>query len=129
MSFTDLSSVVRRPVFDPTPIILVIGVLLAMLGGAMLLPTFVDLASGNNNWQVFGVSAITTTGIGLLMFLATRGSSRGLSTRQAFVMTVLVWIALSAFGALPFYWSGAVPTSWASHVELSAKVTLAALAC
>ena len=36
MALTDLSSVVRRPVFDPTPIILVIGVLLAMLGGAMM---------------------------------------------------------------------------------------------
>ncbi|NKB51518.1 MAG: potassium transporter TrkH [Rhizobiaceae bacterium] len=110
MSLSSSSSVARRPVFDPTPIILVIGVLLAMLGGAMLLPTFVDLASGNDNWQVFGVAAITTMGIGLLMFLATRGSSSGLSTRQAFVMTVLVWIALAAFGALPFYWSSAVPT-------------------
>ena len=37
-------------------------------------------------------------------------ASQGMTTRQAFVMTVMVWIALSAFGALPFYWSGLVPT-------------------
>ena len=110
MSLIEPAAVQRRPAFDPTPIILVIGVLLAMLGGAMLLPTFVDFVSGNDNWQVFGVAAITTSGIGLSMFLATRGTSRGLSTRQAFIMTVLVWITLSAFGALPIYWSEAVPT-------------------
>ena len=110
MSVIEPAAVRRRPAFDPTPIILVIGVLLAMLGGAMLLPTFVDFVSGNDNWQVFGVAAITTSGIGLSMFLATRGTSRGLSTRQAFIMTVLVWITLSAFGALPIYWSEAVPT-------------------
>lgn len=96
--------------FDPTPIVLVVGVLLTMLGGAMLVPTFVDFVAGNSNWQVFGATAITTSGIGLLMFLATRGSSRGLSARQAFIMTVTVWIVLSTFGALPFYWSQAVPT-------------------
>ena len=110
MSSAETIAAQRRPVFDPTPIILVIGVLLAMLGGAMLLPTFVDYVSGNDNWRVFGIAAITTSGIGLSMFLATRGTSRGLSTRQAFFMTVLVWITLSAFGALPIYWSEAVPT-------------------
>ena len=44
------------------------------------------------------------------MFLATRGRNHGLNMRQAFVMTVLVWVALSAVGALPIYWSGLVPS-------------------
>ena len=123
MSVIEPAAVRRRPAFDPTPIILVIGVLLAMLGGAMLLPTFVDFVSGNDNWQVFGVAAITTSGIGLSMFLATRGTSRGLSTRQAFIMTVLVWITLSAFGALPIYWSEAVPTYTDAFFEAMSGLT------
>jgi trk system potassium uptake protein TrkH len=110
MSLSHAAATVKSSIFDPTPVILVIGVLLAMLGGAMLLPTFVDYAAGNGNWANFGLAAVTTSGVGLLMFLATRGGSSGMSTRQAFIMTVSVWIALSAFGALPFYWSGAVPT-------------------
>ena len=110
MSVTQSTPKPTRSILDPTPIVLVVGVLLSMLGIAMLLPTFVDYAAGNPNWMVFAVAAITTSGIGLLMFLATRETSRGLSTRQAFIMTVMVWVTLSAFGALPFYWSGAVPT-------------------
>ena len=110
MSLVQSRKAARRPIFDPTPVVLVIGVLLAMLGGAMLLPTFADYIAGNDNWPVFAVSAVATSGIGSLMFLATRGSGSGLSTRQAFIMTVMVWVALSAFGALPIYWSGAVPT-------------------
>ncbi|MGI9365526.1 MAG: TrkH family potassium uptake protein [Rhizobiaceae bacterium] len=110
MSITQPSSKAARSVLDPTPIVLVVGVLLSMLGLAMLLPTFVDYVAGNPNWKTFAVAAITTSGIGLLMFLATRETSKGLSTRQAFIMTVMVWITLSAFGALPFYWSKAVPT-------------------
>lgn len=106
----EYSAGIRRSAFDPAPVILVVGVLLAMLGAAMLLPAFVDYVAGNANWSVFGIAALATSGTGLLMFLATRGTSSGLSTRQAFVMTVVVWLALSTFGALPLYWSGAVPS-------------------
>jgi len=100
----------QRVFFDPTPVVLVIGVLLAMLGGAMLIPTLVDYTTNNENWKVFALTATVTCGTGTAMFLATRGTAKALSTRQAFVMTVFVWIMLSAFGALPFYWSGSVPS-------------------
>lgn len=95
---------------DLRPIILVIGLLLTMLGGAMSIPALVDLADGNKNWEIFALSAAITFCAGMFMFVATRGSSKQLSARQAFVMTTLVWLALSAFGALPFYWSGVVPS-------------------
>ncbi len=100
----------RQIFFNPTPVILVTGVLLAMLGIAMLIPALIDHAAGNQNWSIFAISALVTGGAGGAMFLATRGSAKALTTRQAFVMTVMVWIMLSAFGALPFYWSGYVPT-------------------
>ncbi|MEL6947184.1 MAG: potassium transporter TrkG, partial [Pseudomonadota bacterium] len=95
---------------DPRPILLVTGVLLAMLGATMIIPGLVDLAMGDDNWRVFATASSITMIIGLLLFLATRGSSKGLGTRQAFIMTVLVWIALSTFGSLPFYLSGKLPT-------------------
>ena len=96
--------------FDIRPIVLVIGLLVAMLGGAMFIPALVDLINGNTDWQFFATSGAFTTIVGTTMFLATRGVDKGLSTRQAFIMTALVWVALAAFGALPFYWSGLVPT-------------------
>lgn len=100
----------RSSLFDIRPIGLVVGALLAMLGTAMVLPLLVDLAAGHEDWSVFALAALTTSGTGGFLFLATRGSGGGLNTRQAFSMTVIVWVALSAFGALPFYWSGVVPS-------------------
>lgn len=81
-----------------------------MLGVAMLLPAFIDYINGSAEWEAFAWSGLLTMGIGTGMFLATRGVDKGLTTRQAFIMTTLVWVALSAFGALPFYWSGLVPS-------------------
>ncbi len=96
--------------FDIRPIVLVIGLLVALLGGAMFLPALVDLINGNPDWRIFATAGAFTSIVGTTMFLATRGVDKGLTTRQAFIMTALVWIALAAFGALPFYWSGLVPT-------------------
>ena len=95
---------------DIRPILLIVGVLLATLGCAMMIPAIIDLLEGSNDWQVFAASSGITLLVGLGLFLSARGIPKGMSTRQAFVMTVAVWIALSAFGALPFYWSGIVPT-------------------
>ena len=97
-------------ILDPRPIILVVGVLLSMLGAAMLVPTYVDFAAANSDWQSFGASSFVTMAAGAFMYLAARGTQKGLTTRQAFLMTVILWISLSAFGALPFYWSGLVPS-------------------
>ena len=113
----------RRIFFDPTPVVLVIGVLLAMLGLAMLIPAFVDFAAGNQNWAIFTTASFVTVGTGGAMFLATRGTAKTLTTRQAFVMTSLVWILLSAFGALPFYWSGLVPTYTDAYFESISGLT------
>ncbi len=105
-----MTAVPLRIFLDPRPIILVAGVLLVMLGTAMLVPLLVDFAADNRDWEAFAVSALVTTASGSLMFLTTRGGGRSLTTRQAFVMTVVVWVTLSAFGALPIYLSGLVPT-------------------
>lgn len=98
-----------RSVFDLRPIALVTGVLLVMLGAAMAIPALVDLGSNHPNWSVFFAASLTTMATGALLFLATRGTGGKLSGRQAFLMTVIVWVTLSAFGALPFLWSGLVP--------------------
>lgn len=105
-----MAAATLRTFMDLRPVILVIGVLLVMLGTAMLLPALVDYASGGTSGEVFALAALVTIAVGAFMFLATRGAGKGLTTRQAFVMTAAVWVLLSAFGALPFYWSGIAPT-------------------
>ncbi|EFL89177.1 TrkH family potassium uptake protein [Ahrensia sp. R2A130] len=112
-----------RAFIDPRPIVLVIGALVFMLGAAMLLPAFADFIVGDADWQIFGLSSLFTMSCGGVMFLATRGSGQGLSTRQAFVMTALVWVMLALFASLPFYWSGVVPSFTDAYFESISGLT------
>ncbi len=92
------------------PILLIIGLLLATLGCAMILPAIVDLLDNNNDWEAFAFAAALTLLIGLGLYTGARGIPQGMTTRQAFVMTTFAWVALGLFGALPYLWSGVVPT-------------------
>ncbi len=90
--------------FDLRPVGYVIGLLVACLGGSMLVPMAVDMAAGNGHWPAFAISAFLTVVTGTLMALATsNGVGRGLNIQQTFLLTTLVWLALPLFGALPFY--------------------------
>lgn len=90
---------------DLRPITLVIGILLTTLGLAMILPALLDLAYGNDDWLVFAQSSTLTLFIGGGLVLSTWGRTGSLSVKQAFILTVATWIALTAFAALPFSFS------------------------
>ena len=65
----------------------------------MLVPAMVDVASKNADWQAFVFSAFLTSLAGTLLALAMRGTlRRGLNMRQTFVLTVMAWVTLPAFG-------------------------------
>ena len=89
---------------DLRPIGYVIGLLVAMLGIAMMVPLFLDLADGNPHWAVFAESGIITLVIGGVIALSCSNSvGEGLTIQQTFLLTTGVWLALPIFGALPFY--------------------------
>lgn len=89
--------------FDIRPVAYVIGLLVAALGLAMLLPLLVDLAEGRGEWPVFLQSAVITLLAGGLTALACSNAVKeGLSIQQTFLLTTGVWVALPVFGALPF---------------------------
>lgn len=109
--------------FDPRPILLVVGVFMAILGASMLAPAFVDLALGNPTGSVFLVSAAVSVALGLGLWTAARGVGTGLAARQAILMTALSWTLLAALGALPFYWSGVTPTYTDAFFESMSGIT------
>lgn len=102
---------------------LVTGVLVGTLGATMVLPALVDLAADNDDWMIFASAGMVTTLFGLGLFAASRGAPKGLSTRQAMLMTVISWTALVAFGALPFHWSGIVPSYTDAFFESMSGLT------
>ncbi len=105
------------------PIFLIVGLLLATLGCSMIFPAIVDLIANNDDWEVFAFTGTLTFLIGLGLYSGARGIPHGMTTRQAFVMTTVSWIAMSIFGALPYLLSGAVPTFTDAFFESMSGLT------
>ncbi len=87
------------------PVGYIIGLLIATLGAMMLFPMMLDYLSGDANWMAFLEAAVVTCLIGALLSLSCANSTRKgdvITLRQSFVLTTGTWVALPAFGALPF---------------------------
>ncbi len=98
-----------RPVFH------LIGGMLAALGALMLLPAVADALVGDADWQAFAASSALTLACGAGLLRATHCHlAGGLTIRQAFALTPLSWLAISAFAAVPLYLSshGSLAGSW-----------------
>ena len=90
---------------DYRPIFLILGLLLTTLALMMLIPTALDVFSGNPDWQVFAIAGGVTMFVGVSLALSSRTGGTKLSIRQAFILTTLSWIVLTIFAALPFTFS------------------------
>ncbi|WP_227267744.1 TrkH family potassium uptake protein [Roseobacter weihaiensis] len=88
---------------DLRPVGYVIGLLVAVLGAAMILPMLIDIAEGRDHWPVFLQSALfTILSGGLIAVACSNGVKEGLTIQQTFILTTGVWVALPLFGAIPF---------------------------
>ena len=72
--------------------------------GALMLPSaIIDALAGVGDWRAFVVSAILTFVVGGALTLGCMSGRRaGLSIEQAFLLTVIAWVALPVVGAVPF---------------------------
>ncbi|MFN3971844.1 MAG: TrkH family potassium uptake protein [Gemmobacter sp.] len=88
---------------DLRPVGYIIGLLVAVLGAMMLFPMALDFMAGDPNWMAFLEAGVIAGVAGSVMAIAcANGAGRGLTLQQSFVLTTGVWLALPAFGALPF---------------------------
>ena len=90
---------------DFRPIWMIAGLFLQIIGLGMLLPVGVDLAVGNPDWQIFALISGIVLFIGSSLFISNRGDFDEISVQQAFLLTIVSWVFLPAFGALPFVFS------------------------
>ncbi|SHG82489.1 trk system potassium uptake protein TrkH [Cognatiyoonia sediminum] len=88
---------------DFRPVGYVVGLLVAALGVTMFAPMAADIFADNGHWIAFFQSAVVTILCGSLIALScSNGVTGGLSLRQTFLLTAMVWLTLPVFGALPF---------------------------
>ena len=90
---------------DFRPILLILGILLSTLAVMMLIPVFADLVVNHPDWEVFAVASGVTLFIGVSLSLTSRAGGASLTVRQAFILTTLSWVVLTAFASLPFAFS------------------------
>ncbi|MEM1148122.1 MAG: TrkH family potassium uptake protein [Pseudomonadota bacterium] len=83
-------------------VILALGIMTALLGAAMVPCWLLDVADGRPEWPVFAASAtmLLLFGGGLIILSGGRNARTG--AREAFLLTVSVWVVLPAMAAIPF---------------------------
>lgn len=91
------------PIAGITTVLVAIGWLLVVLAATMLLPLLADLLQGSRDWQGFFLSAAASLFVGVTLLLGCRHEGGPLDLRAAFLLTTLTWVAVAAFGSLPFH--------------------------
>lgn len=81
----------------------VLGLLLMGFSSSMLPPLAVDLAYGENTWPAFVQAFWLTLAAGAIIWWPVRQHRAELKVRDGFLIVVLFWVVLSAFGAIPLY--------------------------
>ncbi|TNE40572.1 MAG: TrkH family potassium uptake protein [Alphaproteobacteria bacterium] len=82
-------------------VLYVIGLMLVVLGCAMLVPCLLDALTGNKEWTVFLASGGFTIFMGGGLAFSNRGGEVTLSGSTGYLLTAGSWIVLSAFASLP----------------------------
>lgn len=86
-----------------------LGTLLLILAAAMLLPLPWAFTPGEEAWQALLLSALPTAAVGVFLRLRGRGGAE-LRRRDTYLLVTLAWVTAAAAGALPYLWSGVLPS-------------------
>ena len=88
--------------FRPLAILRALGWFLVVLAATMFVPVIWGLAWRTDGWMPLVQGAAVTAAAGVGLAAAGHRESRELGQREALMLVVLVWVAASAFGGLPF---------------------------
>ena len=91
-------------------IIRIIGFLLLIETCLFLCCSGVSLLYGEHDLESFLLSALLTTVAGGVLLAIGHGAERSLGRRDGYVIVSVAWVSFSAFGMLPFYISGHIPS-------------------
>jgi len=87
----------------------ILGILLLCEAGLMLLPTVVSLIYGEAVLKSFLITIAFLVAVGLTL-VAMKPKNKTIYARHGLIIVALGWILMSLFGALPFYFSGEIPS-------------------
>lgn len=88
------------------PVLFAVGLMSTLMGLAMIPSALIDMVDGSDKWPVFALSAFGSVFIGVCLAIMSSGSETRTGQREAFLLTVLVWLVLPAIGSIPLIASG-----------------------
>ncbi len=90
-------------------IIKVVGVLLFMLGAAMLLATPFCIYYDQGDLMPIVQSALVSFVCGGLFWFIAKNSQPDIGKREGYLIVALGWLSISVFSSLPYFFSGVLP--------------------
>ena len=105
-------------------VVALVGRMVVLFALLMLVPLAFAVLSNDAAEEPFIVATLLTLGCGLLMSVLTRRFRRELQPRDGFILVVMTWVVLTAFGALPLWL--AVPGLSATNAYFEAMSALTA---
>lgn len=90
-------------------VLYVLGALLIFEGISMLFPLAFSIYYADGTVHAFVYSILSAVGVGGILFLTNR-KSKDLRIREGFAIVGFGWTIMALFGALPFLYSGAIPS-------------------
>ena len=104
------------------PLFNIIGALLTILGSSMIVPILISFLYKESDLNGFLYSSVFCMLSGFSMWYLTR-YKRSLTNRDGFAIVTFSWITTAFVGALPFYFSGAIPNFSDAFFESMSGVT------
>ncbi len=86
-----------------------VGTVVKIEAALMLLPTVCALIYKESCVKALLISVAISLAAGFALTLISRPGNKVIYSREGFITVALAWLALSFFGALPFYISGEIP--------------------
>lgn len=87
------------------PVFYILGWILVIMAPAMLIPALAELIYRSGNAAVFILNGFLVLTVGVTCILSCRTHKLLITTRHAFLLTVLAWLVIPLFGSLPLYFS------------------------
>ena len=87
-----------------------VGTVVKIEAALMLLPTICALIYKESCVKALLISVAIALASGFALTLISRPGNKVIYSREGFITVALAWLALSFFGALPFYISGEIPS-------------------
>lgn len=90
-------------------VIHILGFMIFILGLMMMIPLGISLLRNENSWLGILIAMLTTLAVGGAANRLFR-ERKELSTRDGFLVVGFGWFLMALFGALPYFFTGAIPS-------------------